>query len=222
MRVRLIKNGKRIAAFVPRDGCLNFIEENDEVLVAGFGRSGHAVGDIPGVRFKVCDCRSSCCTRMVWVVLALDTVANQPSLRSTGRQGVQRVPAGPVPGEEGEAAFLSSAVRTSHRGVGRWEELQWAVGCGRGYGLADTRTSLGCALVVHSRLDGVSVVPVWLGSSCCFSLTGAVVAGRPYVCCAYGPPCCCQSVPRSLAVHGRRGTCRGSSPCTCTPKLNSL
>eukprot|EP00275_Glaucocystis_incrassata_P002062 EC124682.1.p2 GENE.EC124682.1~~EC124682.1.p2 ORF type:complete len:110 (+),score=30.56 EC124682.1:50-379(+) len=32
--VQLIKNGKKIAAFVPRDGCLNFIEENDEVLVA--------------------------------------------------------------------------------------------------------------------------------------------------------------------------------------------
>lgn len=32
-------------AFVP--------QENDEVLVAGFGRKGHAVGDIPGVRFKV-------------------------------------------------------------------------------------------------------------------------------------------------------------------------
>lgn len=28
-------------------------QENDEVLVAGFGRKGHAVGDIPGVRFKV-------------------------------------------------------------------------------------------------------------------------------------------------------------------------
>jgi ribosomal protein S12 len=25
----------------------------DEVTVAGFGRRGHAVGDIPGVRFKV-------------------------------------------------------------------------------------------------------------------------------------------------------------------------
>jgi len=25
----------------------------DEVLVAGFGRKGHAVGDIPGVRFKI-------------------------------------------------------------------------------------------------------------------------------------------------------------------------
>ena len=38
---------------MPNDGCLNFITENDEVLVAGFGRSGHSVGDIPGVRFKV-------------------------------------------------------------------------------------------------------------------------------------------------------------------------
>jgi len=53
VRVQLIKNGKKIAAFVPRDGCLNYCDENDEVLVAGFGRSGHAVGDIPGVRFKV-------------------------------------------------------------------------------------------------------------------------------------------------------------------------
>ena len=52
-RVQLIKNGKKIAAFVPRDGSLNFVDENDEVLIAGFGRSGHAVGDIPGVRFKV-------------------------------------------------------------------------------------------------------------------------------------------------------------------------
>ncbi|CAA7019529.1 unnamed protein product [Microthlaspi erraticum] len=53
VRVQLIKNGKKISAFVPKDGSLNFIEENDEVLVAGFGRKGHAVGDIPGVRFKV-------------------------------------------------------------------------------------------------------------------------------------------------------------------------
>eukprot|EP01061_Rhynchopus_euleeides_P040517 TRINITY_DN697_c0_g2_i2.p1 TRINITY_DN697_c0_g2~~TRINITY_DN697_c0_g2_i2.p1 ORF type:complete len:144 (+),score=50.81 TRINITY_DN697_c0_g2_i2:77-508(+) len=53
VRVQLIKNGKKILAFVPNDGCLHFIEENDEVLVAGLGRSGHAVGDIPGVRFKI-------------------------------------------------------------------------------------------------------------------------------------------------------------------------
>eukprot|EP00003_Mantamonas_plastica_P010982 TRINITY_DN20557_c0_g1_i1.p1 TRINITY_DN20557_c0_g1~~TRINITY_DN20557_c0_g1_i1.p1 ORF type:complete len:156 (+),score=39.10 TRINITY_DN20557_c0_g1_i1:37-468(+) len=53
VRVQLIKNGKKISAFVPRDGSLNYVEENDEVLVAGFGRKGHAVGDIPGVRFKI-------------------------------------------------------------------------------------------------------------------------------------------------------------------------
>ena len=29
--VQLIKNGKKITAFVPRDGCLNFVDENDEV-----------------------------------------------------------------------------------------------------------------------------------------------------------------------------------------------
>ncbi|MES1910292.1 MAG: 40S ribosomal protein S23 [Cercozoa sp. M6MM] len=52
-RVQLVKNGKRITAFVPNDGCLDFISDNDEVLVSGFGRSGHSVGDIPGVRFKV-------------------------------------------------------------------------------------------------------------------------------------------------------------------------
>jgi small subunit ribosomal protein S23e len=53
VRVQLIRNGKKVAAFVPLDGCLNYIDENDEVLIAGFGRSGHSVGDIPGVRFKV-------------------------------------------------------------------------------------------------------------------------------------------------------------------------
>ena len=30
-RVQLIKNGKKIAAFVPNDGCLNYIEENVSV-----------------------------------------------------------------------------------------------------------------------------------------------------------------------------------------------
>ena len=33
--------------------CNVSLQENDEVLVAGFGRKGHAVGDIPGVRFKI-------------------------------------------------------------------------------------------------------------------------------------------------------------------------
>merc|ERR1712166_1237588 len=53
VRVQLRKNNKRITAYVPRDGGMSFVDENDEVLVAGFGRSGHAVGDLPGVRFKI-------------------------------------------------------------------------------------------------------------------------------------------------------------------------
>ena len=53
VRVMLKKNGKKVAAFVPRDGCLNFMSENDEVLVSGFGRKGKSKGDIPGIRFKV-------------------------------------------------------------------------------------------------------------------------------------------------------------------------
>ena len=53
VRVQLKKNNKKITAFVPKDGSLSFIDENDRVVVAGFGRKGHAVGDIPGVRFKV-------------------------------------------------------------------------------------------------------------------------------------------------------------------------
>ncbi len=42
-----------MAHTVPNDGCLNFVDENDEVLLSGFGRKGKAKGDIPGVRFKV-------------------------------------------------------------------------------------------------------------------------------------------------------------------------
>jgi small subunit ribosomal protein S23e len=53
VRVQLKKNNKRITCYVPKDGGMSFIDENDEVLVAGFGRRGHAVGDIPGVRFKI-------------------------------------------------------------------------------------------------------------------------------------------------------------------------
>ena len=28
VRVQLVKNGKKVAAFVPRDGCLNFVDDN--------------------------------------------------------------------------------------------------------------------------------------------------------------------------------------------------
>lgn len=53
VRVMLKKNGKKITAFVPLDGCLNYLTENDEVLVAGFGKKGKSKGDIPSIHFKV-------------------------------------------------------------------------------------------------------------------------------------------------------------------------
>ena len=53
VRVQLKKNNKKITCYVPKDGGMSFVDDNDEVLIAGFGRSGHAVGDLPGVRFKV-------------------------------------------------------------------------------------------------------------------------------------------------------------------------
>lgn len=54
VRVQLIKNGKLITAFLPGDGALNMVDEHDEVIVEGIGGSrGGAMGDIPGIRWKV-------------------------------------------------------------------------------------------------------------------------------------------------------------------------
>ena len=54
VRVQLIKNGRQVTAFCPGDGAVNFIDEHDEVTVEKIGgRMGGAMGDIPGVRFKV-------------------------------------------------------------------------------------------------------------------------------------------------------------------------
>ncbi|MBC7113640.1 MAG: 30S ribosomal protein S12 [Candidatus Methanomethyliaceae archaeon] len=54
VRVQLIKNGKQITAFLPGDGALNFVDEHDEVIVEGIGGPmGKAIGDLPGVRWKV-------------------------------------------------------------------------------------------------------------------------------------------------------------------------
>ncbi|MFQ6666636.1 hypothetical protein Gotur_032919 [Gossypium turneri] len=49
--LQLIKNGKNIAAFVPNDGFLNYIEENVSTRSNLCNR--HTVGDIPGVRLTV-------------------------------------------------------------------------------------------------------------------------------------------------------------------------
>jgi small subunit ribosomal protein S12 len=54
VRTQLIKNGRVITAFLPGDGALNVVDEHDEVLVEGIGGTrGGAMGDIPGVRWKV-------------------------------------------------------------------------------------------------------------------------------------------------------------------------
>jgi small subunit ribosomal protein S12 len=54
VRVQLKKNGKTITAFLPGDGALNFIDEHDRVIVEGIGGAkGRAIGDLPGVRWKV-------------------------------------------------------------------------------------------------------------------------------------------------------------------------
>jgi len=54
VRVQLIKNGKTVTAFLPRDGALIFIDEHDDVHIEGMGATqGGAMGDIPGVRYKV-------------------------------------------------------------------------------------------------------------------------------------------------------------------------
>ena len=54
VRTQLIKNGRLITAFMPGDGALNVVDEHDEVIVEGIGGSrGGAMGDIPGVRWKV-------------------------------------------------------------------------------------------------------------------------------------------------------------------------
>lgn len=53
VRVQLIKNGKVVTSFLPGDGALNFVEEHDEVLIAGIGGPrGKAYGDLPGVRYQ--------------------------------------------------------------------------------------------------------------------------------------------------------------------------
>lgn len=54
VRVQIIKNGRRLTAFVPGGNAISFIDEHDEVLIEGIGGAeGGAKGDIPGVRHKV-------------------------------------------------------------------------------------------------------------------------------------------------------------------------
>ncbi|MBI4895945.1 MAG: 30S ribosomal protein S12 [Candidatus Aenigmarchaeota archaeon] len=54
VRVRLVKNGKEVTAFLPRTGAVNHVAEHDEVVIEGMGGSqGGAVGSIAGVKYRV-------------------------------------------------------------------------------------------------------------------------------------------------------------------------
>ncbi len=54
VRIQLVKNGKQITSFLPWDGALNYVDEHDEVFVEGIGGpTGGAMGDIPGIRWRV-------------------------------------------------------------------------------------------------------------------------------------------------------------------------
>jgi len=54
VKVQLIKNGKVVTAHAVRDKAINFIDEHDEVLLAGMGGSQRGqMGSVPGVRYKV-------------------------------------------------------------------------------------------------------------------------------------------------------------------------
>lgn len=52
--VQLIKNGKKVGAFVPGNLASKFINEHDDVIIECIGgKKGRAKGDIPGIRWQV-------------------------------------------------------------------------------------------------------------------------------------------------------------------------
>ncbi len=54
VRVKLIKNGKQLTAFCPRDGAIKFVDEHDEVIVEGVGGAqGGPYGSQWGVKYRV-------------------------------------------------------------------------------------------------------------------------------------------------------------------------
>ena len=54
VRVRLVKNGKQVTAFVPRTGAIAHIAEHDQVTIEGMGGSqGGSVGSMGGLKYKV-------------------------------------------------------------------------------------------------------------------------------------------------------------------------
>jgi len=51
---QLIKNGRKVTAFVPGYNAIKFINEHDEVIIEEIGGAqGKSKGDIPGIRWQV-------------------------------------------------------------------------------------------------------------------------------------------------------------------------
>jgi small subunit ribosomal protein S12 len=54
VKCQLIKNGRKVTAFVPGYNAIKFINEHDEVIIECIGgRMGRSKGDIPGIRWQV-------------------------------------------------------------------------------------------------------------------------------------------------------------------------
>ena len=54
VKVQLVKNGKVVTAHATRDKAITYIDEHDEVIIAGMGGSQRGqMGSVPGVRYKV-------------------------------------------------------------------------------------------------------------------------------------------------------------------------
>ncbi len=53
-RVQLVKNGRQVGVFMPKDGAQKLIDEHDEVIIECIGgRKGRALGDLSGIRYQV-------------------------------------------------------------------------------------------------------------------------------------------------------------------------
>lgn len=66
VRVQLIKSGRMVTAFAPGNNAISFIDEHDEVEIAGIGGPrGKSKGDIPGVRFKITKVKGISLNQMV-------------------------------------------------------------------------------------------------------------------------------------------------------------
>jgi len=54
VKCQLIKNGRKISAFVPGYNAIKMINEHDEVIIECIGgKQGRAKGDLPGIRWQV-------------------------------------------------------------------------------------------------------------------------------------------------------------------------